>query len=203
MEKPRSKRVPLTPDLIFMRALGIIDADGLEALSMRRLASDLGVEAASLYHHIADKEALIDGVIACMRSEMRVAGDPSGDWKEFLEEVLVEYRRVLTAHPNMMSLAGWRLENGMEDGLVFLMEIGFDLDDAVELMQSLVALVFGFAIFSVPTIQSGERGLPPEMAQRMRDWREDTCRRMAHIIMESFEPRREPPGSGARGTRVV
>ena len=194
MGKPRSKRAPLTPDLIFKRALGIIDTDGLDALSMRRLAFDLGVEAASLYHHIADKEALIDGVIGCMRSEMRVTGDASGDWKEFLEEVLVEYRRVLTAHPNMMSLAGWRLENGMEDGLVFLMEIGFDLDAAVELMQSLVALAFGFAIFSVPTIPSGERGLPPEMAERMGDWRDDTYLQMARIIMESFEPRIHPPG---------
>jgi TetR/AcrR family transcriptional regulator, tetracycline repressor protein len=195
MGRPRTKRAPLTPDLIFERALEIIDADGLEALSMRRLAFDLGVEAASLYHHIADKEALIDGVIGCMRSEMQVTGDPTGDWKEFLEEVLVEYRRVLTAHPNMMGLAGWRLENGMEDGLVFLMEIGFDLDDAVELMQSLVALAFGFALFSVPTIPPGERGLSREMAQRMGDWREDTCRKMARIIMESFEPLREPPGS--------
>ena len=55
MARSRSKAAPLTPDLIFERALGIIDADGLKALSMRRLASDLGVEAASLYHHIVDK----------------------------------------------------------------------------------------------------------------------------------------------------
>ena len=128
---------------------------------------------------------------------MRVTGDPSGDWKEFLEEVFVEYRRVLTAHPNMMSLAGWRLENGMEDGLAFLLEIGFGLDDAVELMQSLLALAFGFALFSVPMIPSGERGLPPEMAERMGDWREDTCRRMARLIMESFELRRDPSGGSS------
>jgi AcrR family transcriptional regulator len=194
MAKPRSKTAPLTPDRIFARALEIIDTDGLEALSMRRLAFDLGVEAASLYHHIADKQALIDGVIGRMRSEIRVTGDPSGDWKEFLEGVFVEYRRVLTAHPNMMSLAGWRLENGMEDGLAFLMEIGFGLDDAVELMQSLVALAFGFALFSVPGIPSGERGLPPEMAERMGAWREDTCRQMARLIMESFELRRDTSG---------
>ncbi len=191
----RSRTTPLTPDRIFEQALDIIDADGLDALSMRRLASDLGVEAASLYHHISDKQALIDGIIERMRSEMQVAGDPSGDWKDFLEEVFVEYRRVLTAHPNMMSLAGWRLENGMEDGLAFLMEIGLDLDDAVELMQSLVALAFGFALFSVPGTPRGERGLPPEMAERMGDWREDTCRRMARLILESFEPRREPSRS--------
>lgn len=190
MSKSRTVAAPLTPDLIFERALEIVDADGLDALTMRRLASGLGVEAASLYHHIAGKQALIDGVIGRMRSEMRVTGDPAGDWKEFLEEVFVEYRRVLTAHPNMMGLAGWRLENGMEDGLAFLIGIGFNLDDAVEVMQSLVALAFGFALFSIPGTPRGERGLPPEMAERMGDWREETCRRMERIILESFEIRK-------------
>jgi AcrR family transcriptional regulator len=182
---------PLTPDLIFERALAIVDAEGLEALSMRRLASDLGVEAASLYHHIADKQALLDGVIGRARSEMRVSVDPSVGWKPFLEEVFVEYRRLLIAHPNLIGLAGWRLENGMEDGLAYLISIGFRLDDAVEMMQSLVALAVGFALFSAPGSPRGERGLPPEMAERMGDWREETCARMARLILESFERRRQ------------
>lgn len=195
MGKGRSRKAPLTPDLIFARALEIIDADGLDALSMRRLASDLGVEAPSLYHHISGKQALIDGAIERMRSEMRVTGDPSGDWKDLLEEVFVEYRRVLTAHPNMMSLAGWRLESAMEDGLVYLMGIGFSLDDAVELMQSLVALAFGFALFNVPESPPSDRRLPREMAERMGDWREETCRQIARLVLQSFEARRDPSQS--------
>jgi hypothetical protein len=55
--------------------------------------------------------------------------------------------------------------------------------------QSLVALAVGFAMFSVSRIPKGERGLPPEMAAMMGDWREETCRRMARLILESFEPR--------------
>ncbi|MCJ7827268.1 MAG: TetR family transcriptional regulator [Demequinaceae bacterium] len=179
----------LTPDLIFERALAIVDAEGLEALSMRCLASDLGVEAASLYHHIADKQALLDGVIGRARSEMVVTADPMGEWMPFLEEVFVEYRRMLVAHPNLLDLAGWRLENNMEDGLAYLVGIGFTLDDAVEMMQSLVALAVGFAMFSVPRVPKGERGLTPEMSARMGDWREETCTRMAHLNLESFEGR--------------
>jgi len=182
--------VALNPDLIFERALAIIDAEGLEALSMRRLAADLGVEAASLYHHVADKRALLDGVIARARSEMRVTADPASGWKPFLEEVFLEYRRLLLAHPNLIELAGWRLENGMEDGIAYLMSIGFGLDDAVELMQSLVALAVGFAVFGVPEAHKGGRGLPQEMAERMEDWREETCARMARLILDSFEERR-------------
>ncbi len=184
------RKSPLTPDLIFERALAIVDADGLDALSMRRLASDLGVEAASLYHHVADKQALLDGLIGRARTEMRVTVDPSVGWLPFLEEVFAEYRRLLVAHPNLMSLAGWRLENGMEDGLAYLVSIGFTLDDAVEMMQSLAALAVGFAMFSVPRAPKGERGLPPEMAARMGDWREETCRRAARLILESFADRR-------------
>ncbi len=181
----------LNPDLIFEKALEIVDAEGLDALTMRRLAGDLGVEAASLYHHIADKQALLDGVIGRARAEMVVTADPMGEWMPFLEEVFVEYRRMLVAHPNLLDLAGWRLENNMEDGLAYLISIGFSLDDAVEMMQSLVALAVGFAMFSVPRTPKGERGLPPEMAARMGDWREETCTRMARLILESFERRRQ------------
>ena len=78
----------------------------------------------------------------------------------------------------------------MEDGLAYLISIGFTLDDAVEMMQSLVALAVGFAMFSVPRAPKGERGLPPEMAARMADWREDTCRSAGRLILESFAERR-------------
>jgi AcrR family transcriptional regulator len=190
MERAAGKRDPLTRDAIVARALAIVDAEGLDALSMRRLAADLGVEAPSLYHHLPDKKALLDGVIALARSEMVVTADPMGDWRVFIEEVFVEYRRLLVAHPNLIELAGWRLENGMEDGLAYLMAIGFSLDDAVELVQSLVAIAVGFAVFAVPEAERGERGLPTEIAKRMRDWREETCRASARVLIESFDARR-------------
>ncbi len=191
MAKQRRRATPLTRDTIFERALQILDADGLDALSMRRLASDLGVEAASLYHHVAGKQALLDGVIARARTEMNVAADPYGDWRPFLEEVFAEYRRLLIAHPNLMSLAGWRLENGMEDGLTYLVSIGFELEDAVELLQSMTALAVGFAMFSVEDAPRGERGLPAETAARMGDWREETCLRVGRLVMDSFADRRQ------------
>ncbi len=190
MAKQRGRAIPLTRDAIFERALQILDADGLDALSMRRLASDLGVEAASLYHHVANKQDLLDGVIARARTQMNVTADPYGDWRPFLDEVFAEYRRLLIAHPNLMSLAGWRLENGMEDGLTYLVTIGFELEDAVELLQSMTALAVGFAMFSVDGAPRGERGLPAEMASRMGDWREETCLRVGRLVMDFFAERR-------------
>jgi len=137
MSKSQGQGTALSADLLYERALAIIDEKGFEALSMRRLASDLGVEAASLYHHVPNKQALLDGALALMRSEMQVSPESSGEWIEDMEEVFVEYRRVLAAHPNMVLLAGRRLDNGTENGIAYLMDAGFTLDDAVELMQSL------------------------------------------------------------------
>lgn len=70
------------------------------------------------------------------------------------------------------------------------MSIGFSLDDAVELMQTLVALAVGFALFGAPGAIQGVRGLPPEVAERMGDWREETSARTARLILDSLEDRR-------------
>ncbi len=183
---------PLTPDRVYAHALQIIDREGLDALSMRRLAAELGVEAASLYHHVAGKHAVLDGALALMRSEMKVSPAPSDDWKDTMEEIFLEYRRVLVAHPNMVLLAGRRTDHTSESGLVYLMDRGFSLDDAVEVMQSLVAFVVGFSLFGSLDIAKGEEGMPPAVAARMRDWRETTCRATVRAILDSFEGRRRP-----------
>lgn len=195
MSKPEGQGTALSADLLYERALAIIDEKGFEALSMRRLASDLGVEAASLYHHVPNKQALLDGALALMRSEMQVSPESSGGWIEDMEEVFVEYRRVLAAHPNMVLLAGRRLDNGTENGIAYLMDAGFTLDDAVELMQSLASFVVGFSMFSSLDIDKGDLGLSTELAARMRDWRDDTCRRTLRLLLESFESRLDPSGA--------
>jgi len=190
MTRSRSRSRPLTPDELFERALAIVDEHGLEALTMRRLAADVGVEAASLYHHIPNKRALVDGALALMRSQMRVPDSASGDWMGDMEVILTEYRRVLVAHPNMMSLAGRRLGGDDESGLDYLMSQGFDEDAAVELLQSLIAFVVGFSMFSTRHVETGEVGLSPTAGARMVEWRDATFAQTLRAIMESFEGRR-------------
>src|SRR5659263_422397 len=98
---------------------------------MRRLAQDVGVEAASLYHHVPNKEALLDGALVRMRSEMRIPDPLPADWIDLMEAIFAEYRRVLSAHPHMLPLAGRRVETDPDSGLVFLTQLGFSLGDAV------------------------------------------------------------------------
>jgi AcrR family transcriptional regulator len=183
-------REPLTREKLFERALAIVDEEGLEALTMRRLAADVGVKAPSLYNHVSGKSELIEGALACMRAEMRLPDPAPEDWRELMEVVFLAYRRVLAAHPNMMPLAGRRLEGDGDSGLAFLTEQGFSRDVAVELWQSLAAVVLGFSMFGSGATATGTEGLSPEFRTRVTDWREETCARALRAIMDAYAGRR-------------
>jgi len=187
---PKKRTTPLTKDELFTAALAIADAEGLEALSMRRLAAEVGVEAASLYHHLPNKDALLSGVIVKMRSEMRIPDPLPEDWRELLLAIFSEYRRVLAAHPNLTPLAGRRVETDPDSGLVFLTQLGFSDDDAVELWQSMIALAVGFSIFGSAYAESDVSDLPSELAERMSDWRDETCVRSLRMLIDAYDAER-------------
>ncbi len=181
-------RAPLTRGLLAERALAIIDRDGLDALTMRRLAADVGVKASSLYNHVSGRDELLDGAVRLMRSEMRLPEQPGEDWREALTAIYAEYLRVLARHPNLVPLAGRRTEG--PSGLEYLTGIGFGTRDAVDLWQSLTALVVGFAMFRSGFAESDERGLPDGLATPARRWREETCIEALGLLMDAYEPRR-------------
>lgn len=176
---------------------------------MRRLARDAGVEAASLYHHLPNKSALLDGMVARMRSEMRLPDPLPGDWRKLLLAIFLEYRRILAAHPNLMPLAGRRVETDPDSGLLYLIRLGFGEEEAVELWQSLIAFTVGFSVFSSTYADSDVSDLPPDLAARMSEWRDSTCRRTLSAILAAYDagrnraggrrPRRRSPGRPAGG----
>lgn len=188
--KKRAK--PLTKDELFEVALRIADAEGLEALSMRRLAAEVGVEAASLYHHVPNKDALLNGVVVKMRAEMQIPFPIPEDWKDLMEAIFAEYRRVLAAHPNLVSLAGRRVETDPDSGLIFLTQIGFSDDDAVELWQSMIAFVVGFSMFSSYTTVSDLFDLPSHLAVRMEQWKDETVMRSLRMLLDGYDAARHP-----------
>lgn len=180
----------LTKEVLFATALEITDAEGLEALTMRRLASEVGVEAASLYHHIPNKDALLDGVVTRMREEIRLPDPIPEDWKDLMEAIFAEYGRVLAAHPNLVSLAGRRVETDPDSGLVFLTQLGFSDDEAVELWQSMIAFTVGFAVFSSAYAKSDTWDLPGGLADRMAEWRAQTRAKTLRAIIEAYDRER-------------
>lgn len=192
------KRAGLTRDAILAKALEIVDAEGLEALTMRRLAAELGVEAASLYHHVPNKDALIDGVLVRMRAEIRIPDPLPQDWKDLMEAIFLEYGRVLAAHPHLVPLAGRRVESDPDSGLVFLTQLGFSDDEAVDLWQSMIACTVGFAMFSSAYAQSDTWDLPDHLARRMADWRDETRTKTLRAVIDFYERQRTAKTPGTR-----
>jgi AcrR family transcriptional regulator len=190
MTTSRKRDEPLTKDELFERALAIVDEEGLEALSMRRLASDVGVEAASLYHHVPNKEALLDGALELMRTEVRLPEPMPEDWREAMAQIWAEYRRMLANHPNMVPLAGRRVESDPIGVLEGLVQMGLSEDDAAGLWQSLLAYTVGFSMFSSAYTQLDTYDQPPGLAARLADWRDETCVDTLRMIVDGYDARR-------------
>lgn len=98
MARPRTPL--LNRALIRDAALAVIDEDGLAALSMRRLAERLGVQAASLYSHYATKDEVLDAVADLLTEQVDTSGFAAGTWQEGLTTWARSYHAALAAHPN-------------------------------------------------------------------------------------------------------
>jgi len=88
VEQEAAPRIPLSRRRVFQAAVKLADAHGIEALTMRRLAEELGAEAMSLYHHVANKGDLLDGLVDLVMAEIdervertAVPGDRALDWR--------------------------------------------------------------------------------------------------------------------------
>jgi AcrR family transcriptional regulator len=91
-------RIPLSRDRVLGAAIVLADAGGIEALSMRRLAQELGVEAMSLYHHVANKDDLLVGMLDIVVTEMELPSAGS-DWKRAMRRSAISAHEVLVRHP--------------------------------------------------------------------------------------------------------
>lgn len=101
MASQRGTVVPLhklTPDAVVSAAIGVADRRGLTALTMRSLARELGVEAMSLYHHFAGKEALLDAMVDRVYGEIALP-EAGQDWREGFRARSLSVRSVLRRHP--------------------------------------------------------------------------------------------------------
>jgi AcrR family transcriptional regulator len=95
---PLPLRLPLTRERVLHAAISIADASGVAALSMRRLAQNLGVEAMSLYNHVSNKEDLLDGMVDLVVAEMAVP-DVAAPWLFEIRRTACSAHEVLIRHP--------------------------------------------------------------------------------------------------------
>ena len=92
------RRTPLNRERVIRGAVQLADREGIEALSMRRLAQELGVEAMSLYNHVGGKEDLLDGMVDLIVAEIDPPSN-DGDWKAIARSRILSARRAMLRHP--------------------------------------------------------------------------------------------------------
>lgn len=97
------RRVPLTRERVLTTALQLVDEEGLEALTRRRLGQELGRDAMALYRYAPDRAALLDGIVELVLERLEI---PAGglDWQTQLRRTAHDYRRLGLAHPHVVSL---------------------------------------------------------------------------------------------------
>jgi AcrR family transcriptional regulator len=98
----RPRQTLLTRQRIVEAALGLVDEEGLEALSVRRLAAVLGVQGPSLYNHFAGKSEILDAVADAVMAEVDLSGFAGNPWPDALRRWARSYHAVLRAHPNIV-----------------------------------------------------------------------------------------------------
>ena len=95
--KPRNRK-PLSKERVLEQAIALADKGGIDGLSMRKLGQALGVEAMSLYNHVANKDALLDGIVDAVWAEISLP-DPEADWKTQIRTLAVSTHDTLLVHP--------------------------------------------------------------------------------------------------------
>lgn len=144
----RATRVPLNRERIIEAALKLVDAEGVEALTIRHLAKELGVEGASLYKHIPNKAALLFGITERMFMEMNpdYPTDPS-DWQGRLRAGMRAFRAVGLAHPRVFVLLNrpWQSNSSRtESELTAMLNAGMTLKQAAYGFRLLTSFVVSF-----------------------------------------------------------
>jgi AcrR family transcriptional regulator len=149
-------------------AVLLADEDGLESLTMRELGLRLGVEAMSLYNHVANKDDLLDGMVDLVVSEIELPSD-TVDWREAMRRRAISAQSVFSRHPWVSALVDSRESSGparlryFEWVIGTLRRAGFTLELAVRTFSLLDSYIYGFGRQQLNV--SAGRDIKPEEAR--------------------------------------
>ncbi len=193
----RKPRVRLNTDRVLRAAIEIADKRGIESLTMRKLAQELGVEAMTVYYYFAKKDDIVDGILDFVVSEIEVPAG-GGDWRVALRHSAISAHKVLVRHSwacsLMMSPARVRPARFryMESLLGRLREAGFSANMTHHAYHALDSHILGFTMWEVG-YTTGIRALP-DSGERLR--RELTLAEYPYLVEHMGEHQRK---SGREG----
>jgi AcrR family transcriptional regulator len=176
-------RRPLSRRRVLEEAVRFVDGEGLEALTMRKLGAELGVEAMSLYNHVPNKSALLDGMVEVLLGEVEIPQEDLG-WEERIREGYRAFRRLAHEHPNVFPLLVMRPPDTMdgvwlvEEFLKTLEDAGFGIEMALHAFRALSSYTFGYAMAEIrgfalepDGLRPGAQRLSPEVFPRISELR--------------------------------
>jgi len=165
------RRTPLSRERVLQAAVDLAHRVANEALSMRKLGQELGVDAMALYRHVRGKDDLLDGLVEVIVGQVE-RPSPSGDWKTDLRRQAMAARSVMLRHPWARRILEERGTGGpsclayIESVLATLHDGGFSIELAHHALHVLSSRIFGFTqdLFEEP----GPADPPPDGAAMLR-----------------------------------
>lgn len=153
--EPTDKRQPLNRQRVLTAALAYADRHGLAGLTMRRLGTELGVEGMSLYKHVADKDALLDGVVELLWTEVPAGPAPGAGWREALRELADGLYALFGRHPTVAPMMATRNFINIETlrryqaYLEILQQAGFDRRRGLDAIGAVVGQGVGYGLLAL------------------------------------------------------
>jgi AcrR family transcriptional regulator len=199
-------RVPLSRERILEAALALVDERGLDALSMRKLAQELGVEAMSLYNHVESKDDIVAGILELVANEVE---EPAGeDWKPALRRTAIATHESFTRHPwaariwnTSARVTPERLHHG-DAVLRALREAGFSADLTYHAFHVLNGYALGYTLQEVNFPYDREE-LEQMAARFLQDLPEGEYPYLVEHVRQHVEPRPEHEGAFAFGLDLI
>lgn len=169
-----SRRIPLNRGRVLEAAVALADEAGLEALSMRRLAEDLGVVPMALYKHVANKDELLDGMVDVVIGEIAPVAARAG-WKNAVRLRVLSARQALLRHPWARQALETRTNRTpavlqyTDEVIGIFLAGGFSVDLTHHVMHALGSRMWGFTqeLFDAAASGGAEAAVPPEVQAAM------------------------------------
>ncbi len=174
-EDAAARRTPLSRDRVLRAAVALADENGIESVSMRKLGEAVGVEAMSLYNHVANKSDLLDGMVDVVFSEIELPASEV-DWRSAMRHRAISARQALRRHRWAIGLMESRASPGPatlrhhDAVLGYLRRAGFSIEMTAHAYSLLDSYIYGFAL--------QEASLPFETAEETAQLAQEILRRV-------------------------